>query len=1033
MGCNTDNNEDFGGGSDSAGHCNTWTPPSGSGVTMTVDTYPSRNQYNLNWPDVDRDRVMYDSFIRTGDVPTRESCGKEKKLIDTIFGLVGRPGAGGAGSANTPVYRVYQHVPKELSLYPIDSDMWFRIQYDTADYFVGTPCKRFEVIDRTDSWPQITETSSSPGAPDPETGAPTTNTTTTVVQESGTVGSVEYKCIPCTASETPGCNPVTTTINYSSPDGNISGDSKNPYPTIWAVDTNSRYIVFEYDQLSTTVPNTIRSFELTHATITTTMWEDNASAGQFDSPVGNWDQDDGSTNIFVVIDDDISTGSILTGDAARMTLRIRPNITDLTNDVYTFDGSFIDVIELANPGTGYSVGQTFPFSHTFNHEGGGTTTWEFVMTITDVGSITAPTGSTLALISAGDQINGHTVVRALHTDPQNFSHQVLELDGSGSAFQKDTQYSSSRNHNITVSAGFGITDRATLIGLYEFRNKNIQYITKFLNPDRPHYYDDIEQIEVEPTINNGRLTGVNIVSGGKGLDNLDREPEVVVSPPPVKNGRQAKVKGSFSGGVLTGLEIIDRGSGYSNGEYSKPTIGISDFDDHRETILYESNISKGNLVDSYYDEVENDAFIDENIDSPTYGEKISDGIGKEIYGSAERQNQNLKQEGFDDVKRADPQEKVVDIYEVSYFRPKEFFVGETAETVITLADGSTQTIGKKSKKLKSPTRNTEYKFFSNGKDARDFMKKMEARNYKAKLNTYLGILRSEYYDILSDRLEDAKTGRGFGKTMTDGKEVPYTKADREKIRFDRYENLEAEERLGIENTTKFSRNRRADQLSRSKFKKETVEQFPRPKDDTNDIFKHISGENQSQTFPQQFSDAQKTEATKGDVINSAQVYQNQLDGLDTFYAEDLTFDEERDEDNFFREREVEVRTVESSFQRLPCASRFVKYQIRQYVPDNREKTQLSISLNVTTANAPDCAVPCGSLGGILPTGGVPLVDFDQVTIAYAFNNTDIYGGCSGFSANGVLDIYNDFSASAALFTTACEIMGNPFPSICDNQ
>ncbi|AGH57260.1 hypothetical protein CPLG_00006 [Cyanophage S-SSM2] len=1033
MGCNTDNNEDFGGGSDSAGHCNTWTPPSGSGVTMTVDTYPSRNQYNLNWPDVDRDRVMYDSFIRTGDVPTRESCGKEKKLIDTIFGLVGRPGAGGAGSANTPVYRVYQHVPKELSLYPIDSDMWFRIQYDTADYFVGTPCKRFEVIDRTDSWPQITETSSSPGAPDPETGAPTTNTTTTVVQESGTVGSVEYKCIPCTASETPGCNPVTTTINYSSPDGNISGDSKNPYPTIWAVDTNSRYIVFEYDQLSTTVPNTIRSFELTHATITTTMWEDNASAGQFDSPVGNWDQDDGSTNIFVVIDDDISTGSILTGDAARMTLRIRPNITDLTNDVYTFDGSFIDVIELANPGTGYSVGQTFPFSHTFNHEGGGTTTWEFVMTITDVGSITAPTGSTLALISAGDQINGHTVVRALHTDPQNFSHQVLELDGSGSAFQKDTQYSSSRNHNITVSAGFGITDRATLIGLYEFRNKNIQYITKFLNPDRPHYYDDIEQIEVEPTINNGRLTGVNIVSGGKGLDNLDREPEVVVSPPPVKNGRQAKVKGSFSGGVLTGLEIIDRGSGYSNGEYSKPTIGISDFDDHRETILYESNISKGNLVDSYYDEVENNAFIDENIDSPTYGEKISDGIGKEIYGSAERQNQNLKQEGFDDVKRADPQEKVVDIYEVSYFRPKEFFVGETAETVITLADGSTQTIGKKSKKLKSPTRNTEYKFFSNGKDARDFMKKMEARNYKAKLNTYLGILRSEYYDILSDRLEDAKTGRGFGKTMTDGKEVPYTKADREKIRFDRYENLEAEERLGIENTTKFSRNRRADQLSRSKFKKETVEQFPRPKDDTNDIFKHISGENQSQTFPQQFSDAQKTEATKGDVINSAQVYQNQLDGLDTFYAEDLTFDEERDEDNFFREREVEVRTVESSFQRLPCASRFVKYQIRQYVPDNREKTQLSISLNVTTANAPDCAVPCGSLGGILPTGGVPLVDFDQVTIAYAFNNTDIYGGCSGFSANGVLDIYNDFSASAALFTTACEIMGNPFPSICDNQ
>lgn len=1031
MGCNTDNNEDFGGGSDSAGHCNTWTPPSGSGVTMTVNTYPSRNQYNLNWPDVDRDRVMYDSFIRTGDVPTRESCGKEKKLIDTIFGM-GPPGAGGVGSANTGVYRVYQHVPKELSLYPIDSDMWFRIQYDTADYFVGTPCKRFEIVNRTDSWPQITETSTSPGPPDAE-GNATTTSTTTVVQESGTVGSVVYKCIPCTASETPGCNPQTTTINYTSPDGNISGDNKNPYPTIWAVDTNSPYIVFEYDQLSTTVPNTIRSFELTHATTTTTMWEDNASAGQFDSPVGNWDQDDGSTNIFTVIDDEISTGSILTGDSARMTLRIRPNITDLTNDVYTFDGSFIDVIELANPGTGYSVGQTFSFSHTYNHEFGGTTTWEFVMTITDVGSITAPTGSTLALIAAGDQINGHTVVRALHTDPQNFSHQVLELDGSGSAFQKDTGYSSSRNHQITVSAGFGIADRATLIGLYEFRNKNIQYVTKFLNPDRPHYYDDMEQIQVEPTVSNGRLTGVNIISGGKGFDKLDREPIVLVSPPPVKNGKQAKVKGSFSGGKLVGLDIIERGSGYANGEYTKPTIGIADFDDHRDTLLYESNISEGNLVDSYYDEVENDAFVDENIDSPTYGEKISDGIGKEIYGSAERQNQNLPQQGFADVKRADPQEKVIDLYEVAYFRPKEFFVGEDASSEITLADGTTQRIGKSRKKLKSPTRNTEYKFFNNGKEATAFMKKQEARNYKAKLKTYLGILQSEYYDILSDRLEDAKKGRGFGKTMTDGKEVPYTKADRKQIRTDRYDNLESEERLGLESGPQFSQNRRADQLSRAKFKKETIDQFPRPKDDTNNIFKHISGENLSPTFSERFSDAQKAQANKGDVINSAQVYQNQLEGVDSFYDNEITFDEEVDEDNFFREKDVEVRTVESSFQRLPCASRFVKYQIRQYVPDNREKTQLSISLNVTTANAPDCNVPCGALGGVLPSGGVPLVDYDQVSIAYAFNNVDIYGGCVGFSANGVLDIYNDFSASAALFTTACEIMGNPFPSICDNQ
>ena len=148
----------------------------------------------------------------------------------------------------------------------------------------------------------------------------------------------------------------------------------------------------------------------------------------------------------------------------------------------------------------------------------------------------------------------------------------------------------------------------------------------------------------------------------------------------------------------------------------------------------------------------------------------------------------------------------------------------------------------------------------------------------------------------------------------------------------------------------------------------------------------------------------------------------------------MTHDEERDEDNFFRPKDVEVRTVETSFQRLPCASRFQKYQIRQYVPDNREKTKMDITLRVEVpAIDPSCTSYCGGLGGVLPTGGEPLVDFEGVTISYAFNNVDIFGGCQGFTASGTIDIYNDFSASAALFTAACEKMGNPFDSICSNQ
>ena len=1015
MGCNTSNAEWSSGGK----KCTEYDPPSGVWKPNVV-TYPVRNT-NLNWPEVDRDRVMYSSFIKTGNQPTRESCGKEFKTLQTIY-------TKGGGSQST--YQIFQHVPSELSLYPIYGDMWFMIEYDTYDYFRGTPCKRFETVNRRDSWPDVYE--SSPGPPDPETGEGTTQTTQT--QFAGSSDSNEYICIPCSGSQGQ-CRPSKSTITYQTPDGNLSGDTKNPYPTIWAVDTDSPYIVFSYDDLSTTVPDGMSTLSISHNTQSQVLWTDGGSNGVMQSSIGNWDQDDGGTELIVEFDDEIRTGSVQTGDAARLTMRITPIITDLTNDVYTYGGSEIEIVELSNPGTGYSAGQTFTFSHTYTHENNATTTWNFTLTVDAVEDFQAPTGSTLALLSTGDVINGHTVVRALHTDVVNFQYHVLELSGTGSNFTKDTGYTSGRNHDITVRAGYGVADRATLIGLYEFRNKNIQYVTKQLRPDVPHYYDDIVAPVIEAQVSNGKITGATVISGGSGLNNLDKK-ELEVSTPQVKRGKRAKVKGNFSGGSLQSVDIIDSGSGYSTETfegndgvtYKIPTIAIADFDKHEEKTLYESNISPDNATDSYYDEVENDAIFNAS------GDKIGDGIGKQIYQVDDRKEKAGKATGFADVIAEDTDNTVIDVYEVKYFRPKEFFVGEPDDSFQITVEGKTREIGK-GKKMKSPTRNTEYKYFQNGKDAKDFVEQMKTKNYKAKLTKYEGVYRRDYFQVLSDRLEHEKTGRGFGKTMTDGTEVPLSKKDRKKIRTDRYQNIQSEERKSVEIGPKYTKIRRADKLDRIKLNRETTDQFPRPLDDTKDIFKEITNDNQSSQFKESFSAAQKRADNPDDVKTSAQKYQDQLDGLESFYIEELTHDQNRDEDNFFRPEDVEVRTVETSFQRLPCASRFQKYQIRQYVPDNREKTEMTLSLRVEVPQIdPDCTTYCSGLGGNVAAGDVgQLVDFESVTITRTYNNIDVYGGCEGFTANGKIDIYNDFSASAALFQQACEKMGNPFDSICSNQ
>ena len=124
--------------------------------------------------------------------------------------------------------------------------------------------------------------------------------------------------------------------------------------------------------------------------------------------------------------------------------------------------------------------------------GGGTATMTINLKITAVGATSTLSGGDVTdIMRLGDKINGHTITRTFHTEIGKFPYHIVYLDGSGNNFTKDTQYTSDRNHVITVKAGFGIPDRAIMVGLYEFLDKSLQYVTGDVNQKAPDIFNSV--------------------------------------------------------------------------------------------------------------------------------------------------------------------------------------------------------------------------------------------------------------------------------------------------------------------------------------------------------------------------------------------------------------------------------------------------------------------------------------------------------------------------------------------------------------
>ena len=527
-------------------HCHASMPDPSFGPARIIDApvYPPIVQ-PTGLKEEDRDAVCYNNLISSPYPPTYgggvnygspanydgvsiTNCGKNLKLIDC--GAI-----------------LFDFFPNGLSFQPMDSDTWFGYVYDMGINagIIGVPCYHV--------------------------------TTEGLVQTGqATAEATKGECEQCSGFY---CTPDQTYIRYTYNGPDETGDPDCPYPLVFAIGTDSNKVVFQYNELATAVPNGVSglNFVYTQQSIDLPAWSNyDYSADPVTTNQMGWENSEVEFQTFEVFDGPVFQNGIKTGLSVKC--RIRPALDD-TNEPVTITGTEWEVMELISPGQNYAVGDVFNIQHTHRHPSGDETTFAIALKVTALAPTTSLSGgAAFDVMIPGDMLNGHLVMRVQHTDLDNFPYHIAYLDERGSAFTKDTQYTSSRNHVITAIAGHGIKDRAFYGGLFEFFDKSIQYTTHSVKPGAPNVWTDIEQPDVSVQITNGYVSGVTINDGGQSWDKLpsNLKKEIQISSPPIVTGKTAKAEGTFTNGVLTAVTITDVGSGY-NQDYP-PDFWIRHFD-----------------------------------------------------------------------------------------------------------------------------------------------------------------------------------------------------------------------------------------------------------------------------------------------------------------------------------------------------------------------------------------------------------------------------------------------------------------------
>lgn len=569
----------YGIGRNNVSHCDARRPiDPGKAATVEHKHYPPVVDAASDSFTPPRPAVMYDSTLITPFPPTSRG-GYSYISPQADFGQDAAASCGKLINDVSCGRIIYQNQPGDLSFRDMDSDTWFYYLYDMGSWggTVGLPC--YYIITESRSGGSSTSVSGT----DPVTGDPTSTVTGTTTDEDGS----SQKCVPCQNFY---CTPVESYCSYTYSGPDETGDPDCPYPLLFGIGTNSRKIVIQYNDLASSDPDGVTdvSFVYSPDSIDQDVWNTNSfSPG---NPVitsqSGWEAEETFFEDFFITT--LETGNPTDGVGFQVKIKIKPALQDNAIDPEgppDIIGTSWELMEIMSQGQNYVVNDTFTATYERIHPSGGTTNFTIDIKVTAIGPVSTILGAqNFDLLIVGDQLNGHVVTNTAHMDLDNMPYHVIYLDGSGNDFAKDTQYTSSRNHNVTVVAGYGIVDRAFFGGLYEFFDKSVQYTVHDIDPESPYTYsgsdDSIIQPEIKAGIRNGQLTSVSIEDGGSNWNLLKEEPLLSVTAPPATTGEIATVDGVFTNGVLTSIKITNPGSGYN--DLDPPSVYVVNYYTRKE-------------------------------------------------------------------------------------------------------------------------------------------------------------------------------------------------------------------------------------------------------------------------------------------------------------------------------------------------------------------------------------------------------------------------------------------------------------------
>ena len=979
MGCKTNDFTDICG----RGHCYNYTAPnppnigSSVGVTIEYKEYPHSfirdpdaiHSYNI--PDRDNDAIMHPFYLTEYETPHIPSatCGMESK-VDECSGTH----VFGRDAFDATIINL-DFTPSDLSFDFQFSDTWFSYLYDTSDDAGHIGVAAYWLEDDEGTVTTTISPTGTPGQPGYDPGS------------SSSVYTGTTACVPCANFN---CTPAKTTLKYEGCE-DLTDDPDCPHPTLFAIDTESLKIAFSYDQFATTVPNGVTDFELSFDGVTyADGWNANTLEGiDYNSSQNPWTYLDAGASDFEIFD--INDGA--NASNFRVKFRIESRYDDSAappESNIVMLGTKWTCTEILNNGTGFTVGQVFPLTTVVALQGGGTVNMTINLKVTAIGSSTTLSGGDVTdIMRKGDKINGHTITRTFHTEVGLFPYHIVYVDGSGSDFVKDTQYTSDRNHVITVKAGFGIVDRAIMLGLYEFLDKSLQYVTGDVNQNAPDIFNSIIYPQAWVSLNeNGGITDINI-SGGVYMFNTDNMNDL--NPTSQLIGYAADFDIATTGGTGSGLTVdidtesllddesnllVDHisavrvnqpGTGYTVGDKVTISGGTAQIE-IKEITSGGANLDKlagppvleitspdddGNFIPNKSTDDGEPEFILTTTDSNLKFEVVTkDGVADlEVVSDTGGNNQSAEIKG---------RFSGGSLISVDILRPgKGYSAAIRPQLVVVNVNEETIEISK-----------------NDGK--RDD-------------------LVPEYHNILKTLPEgDIKASADDLQAVTDSyAEVPAEKANK-------FKNAPMQIKMDPERNRVHQRSQRKLQT----FQTDPLKTKIVPDYDTNFL----------KDTP--IDEEYKTEITNLRKTEQDEVLKNIDDITQQRYPEYINFDESK------------VETNAGSFTELPHASTYTKYLMRQYRPDPQKLQKLIVTLGCTPVDIGKSHFVCNQPAATPNTDTGVIDNGDGTTTQevhiFSFGNQIRGPGCQPWTASGEMSIWHDLTRDANTVVRAAAAYGNPY-------